>query len=49
MAETRRKEIGIRKVLGASVNDITFLLSKEFLILVLIESRHNRPCKGDKK
>jgi ABC-type antimicrobial peptide transport system permease subunit len=36
MAETRRKEIGIRKVLGASVTDVVFLLSKEFLILVLI-------------
>jgi ABC-type antimicrobial peptide transport system permease subunit len=36
MAETRRKEIGIRKVLGASVYDVTALLSKEFLILVLI-------------
>ena len=30
------KEIGIRKVLGASVSQITFMLSKEFLILVLI-------------
>lgn len=30
------KEIGIRKVLGASVGQITFMLSKEFLILVLI-------------
>jgi ABC-type antimicrobial peptide transport system permease subunit len=36
MAETRRKEIGIRKVLGASVSGIVLLLSKEFLILVLI-------------
>jgi ABC-type antimicrobial peptide transport system permease subunit len=36
MAETRRKEIGIRKVLGASVANIMYLLSKEFLILVLI-------------
>ena len=36
LAETRRKEIGIRKVLGASVFDIVSLLSKEFLILVLI-------------
>jgi ABC-type antimicrobial peptide transport system permease subunit len=34
MAETRRKEIGIRKVLGASVSDVIYLLSKEFLILV---------------
>jgi ABC-type antimicrobial peptide transport system permease subunit len=36
LAETRRKEIGIRKVLGASVSSIMILLSKEFLILVLI-------------
>jgi hypothetical protein len=36
MTETRRKEIGIRKVLGASVYNITALLSKDFLILVLI-------------
>lgn len=32
----RTKEIGIRKVLGASVNSILFLLSKDFLILVLL-------------
>ena len=36
MAETRRKEIGIRKVLGASVSSVMFLLSKEFLMLALI-------------
>ncbi|WAC14631.1 ABC transporter permease [Dyadobacter pollutisoli] len=36
MAENRIKEIGVRKVLGASVMSITTLLSKEFLILVLI-------------
>jgi ABC-type antimicrobial peptide transport system permease subunit len=36
MAETRKKEIGIRKVLGASVIDVMTLLSKEFIILVLI-------------
>ena len=34
MAENRIKEIGIRKVLGASVASITGLLSKEFLKLV---------------
>ena len=36
LAETRRKEIGIRKVLGASVSSIMILLSKEFLILVTV-------------
>jgi putative ABC transport system permease protein len=35
-AEQRTKEIGIRKVLGASVSGIVHLLSKEFLKLVLI-------------
>ncbi|MHB8207361.1 ABC transporter permease, partial [Mucilaginibacter sp.] len=32
----RTKEIGIRKVLGASVNNILFLISKDFLKLILI-------------
>ncbi|NIR50337.1 FtsX-like permease family protein [candidate division KSB1 bacterium] len=36
MAEQRTKEIGIRKVLGASVRDILLLLSKEFTQLVLV-------------
>jgi putative ABC transport system permease protein len=35
-AETRTKEIGIRKVLGASVTQIVQLLSKDFLKLVII-------------
>jgi len=35
-AEARTKEIGIRKVLGATVTGITRLLSKDFLKLVLI-------------
>jgi putative ABC transport system permease protein len=35
-ASQRVKEIGIRKVLGASVQDITRMLSKDFLKLVLI-------------
>jgi ABC-type antimicrobial peptide transport system permease subunit len=36
MAEIRKREIGIRKVLGASVASVMVLLSKEFLMLVLI-------------
>jgi putative ABC transport system permease protein len=35
-AEQRTKEIGVRKVLGASVSSIVTLLSKDFLKLVLI-------------
>lgn len=36
MAENRVKEIGVRKVLGASVLGISTLLSKDFLKLVLV-------------
>jgi putative ABC transport system permease protein len=35
-AEQRTKEIGVRKVLGASVSGIVGLLSREFTMLVLI-------------
>lgn len=35
-ARQRVKEIGIRKVLGASVTDIAALLSKDFIVLVLV-------------
>ncbi|MGD2294287.1 MAG: ABC transporter permease [Candidatus Aminicenantes bacterium] len=35
-AEQRTKEIGIRKVLGATLPKITFLMCKEFFILVLL-------------
>jgi ABC-type antimicrobial peptide transport system permease subunit len=36
MAEQRNKEIGIRKVLGASVSQIWLLLTGDFIVLVLI-------------
>ena len=32
----RTKEIGVRKVLGASVNSLVFTLSKDFLALVIV-------------
>jgi putative ABC transport system permease protein len=35
-AERRTKEIGVRKVLGASVIKLTSLLSRDFLLLVLL-------------
>lgn len=36
MAEIRTKEIGVRKVLGASVTSLVILLSNDFLKLVLV-------------
>jgi len=36
IAEQRTKEIGIRKVLGASVTNLWQMLSKDFVILVVI-------------
>jgi len=36
MAVQRTKEVGIRKVLGASVGSIVYLFSKEFMILIII-------------
>jgi putative ABC transport system permease protein len=38
MAEQRTKEIGVRKVLGASVQNIVGMLSKNFLKLVIISA-----------
>ncbi|MGE5352332.1 MAG: ABC transporter permease [Acidobacteriota bacterium] len=36
--ERKTKEIGVRKVLGASVRNVIFQLSKSFVILVIIAS-----------
>jgi len=36
MAVQRKKEVGIRKVLGASISQIIYLFSKEFTVLILI-------------
>jgi hypothetical protein len=37
-SEQRTKEIGIRKVLGATVSNITVLLCREFFLLVLVSN-----------
>ncbi len=45
-SEQRVKEIGIRKVLGASVANITQMLSRDFLKLILIASLIAFPIAG---
>lgn len=42
-AEQRTKEVGIRKVLGASVSQITALLSKDFMKLVIVSIIFSMP------
>ena len=46
MAESRIKEIGVRKVLGASVSGLVTLLSKDFLKLVFISFVIASPLAG---
>jgi putative ABC transport system permease protein len=36
--DTKQKEIGVRKVLGASVSQVVFLLSRQFVVLVVLAS-----------
>ena len=38
MTAQRTKEIGIRKVLGATILNVTFILSKKFLMLVVLSN-----------
>jgi len=45
-AETRIKEIGVRKVLGASVTNIVGLLSKDFIKLVVLANLIAWPLAG---
>jgi putative ABC transport system permease protein len=37
-AEQRKKEIGIRKILGASIKDILALISRDFLLLLFVSN-----------
>ena len=46
MIEQKTREVGIRKVLGASMQDISFLLSKDFLRLIGIAFLIAAPVAG---
>jgi len=46
MAERRKKEVGIRKVLGASTPSVVFLLSKDFIRLVIVALLIASPVAG---
>ncbi|HEX6179997.1 MAG TPA: FtsX-like permease family protein, partial [Chitinophagaceae bacterium] len=45
-AERRVKEIGVRKLLGASVNSLVALLSKDFVKLVIVSAFIAFPIAG---
>jgi putative ABC transport system permease protein len=45
-AERRKKEVGIRKVLGATTHNLVFLLSKEFIRLVVLSLLIASPVAG---
>jgi ABC-type antimicrobial peptide transport system permease subunit len=45
-ANQRTREIGIRKVLGAGVPDLVSLLSREFIVLVLLSILVAAPVAG---
>ena len=44
MAVQRIKEVGIRKVLGATVTNIVYLFSKEFIILIALPFQLHTYC-----
>ena len=43
--KSRTKEIGIRKVLGASVSGIVSMLSREFIMLIHCSLHHRDTCR----